>query len=284
MKKILKFRWVIAGLVLLLFTVPVFATNCCNFLCDLFDCGVLATQTRIGIYPTLWRSRGDLFINQCDCIPNTETLPSSLGELPKFSSLYKLPWIVSTQLQYAWCGPWSIYGELNYIQASNKRTTVNTISALNSAIALRLSDYRAISLYAGILYFVDNMCWCDNARLFLGAKIGFIHHSTIDARQVTVSTTPSSACVCADSFKRNFLKKSTKLSGGVSAGLDYCLCDRLSLVFTGEVVVSGGPKGIACIPLLDSEILQLTNGSSLATGRIKTEISFPVTLGLKYTL
>ena len=53
-------------------------------------------------------------------------------------------------------------------------------------------------------------------------------------------------------------------------------------MLTGEVVVSGGPKGIACVPLTNSEIVALAGGSNLSVEKIKTEISFPVTLGVKY--
>lgn len=276
-------NWLPIGLVFSLIATNIVADNCRNFLCDLFECGSFAYQTRLGIYPTIWRDRGDVFLNSCNCVPGDTAAPITLGELPKFTNFYKLPWMVSTQLQYAWCGPISLYGELNYIQAGHKKTAINTAAALNSALAIRLSDYRAISLYVGILYNGD-LCWCDTMGYFVGAKIGFIHHSTIDAHQIAVELPVTASCVCTDVFKRNFLKKSNKISGGVSAGVDYCLCDRLSLVLTGEVVISGGPKGAACIPLLPSEIIQFAGGSNLSTSRIKTEISFPITLGLKYTL
>ena len=267
-----------------LYATVVLADDCCRSICDILNCG-LSYQTRIGIYPTIWRNRSDVFLNSCDCISNTPGTGTNLGQLPKFNKFYKLPWIVGTQILYSWCDCVSLYGELNYIQAGHKKTALNTLTGVNTAFATRLGDYRAISAYVGVQYNFWDWCGCDNASFFVGAKIGFIHHGTILAHQVTVvTTTPSTqaSCICSDSFKRDFLKKSTKISGGANIGLDYCLCERLFLVLTGEVVVSGGPKGNACIPLLNTEIIQLAGGSSLAVNKIKTEISFPVTLGLKY--
>jgi len=282
MKKIPMMRKMRIALIMLMSVASLKADDCCPSLCNLFTCGDWAYQTRIGVYPTIWRSRGDVFLNTCDCTTSTAVTGSDLGELPKFSKFYKLPWIVGTQIQYSWWDCATLYGELNYFQASRKKTPQNTLSAINSQLAILLGTYRGISGYVGLRYNFSGACFCDNVLFFVGAKIGFIYRQNILAHQVTVAPSLAPSCACPSPFKRDFLKHGARISGGGNIGLEYLWCDRWSLVLTGEVVVSGGPKGNACVPLTDQEIVQLAGGANLEVQKIKTEISFPVTLGLKY--
>ena len=254
------------------------ADDCCPSICDWFSCGSWGYQIRAGVYPTIWRNRGDVVLNSCDCITNTLATPgTNLGELPKFNKLFKMPFIVGTQLTYAWSDCSDLYFELNFIQASPKKGTFNTVTAINPALALRLGHYRAISGYVGAHY--NFWQWCDCSTFFVGAKIGAIYRSNIHAHEVTA---PEASCICSEPFKRVFFKHKVKISGGANIGVNYCWCDTWAIVLTGEVVVSGGPRGATCVPLLHSEVIALAGGSALGVSKIKTEISFPVTLGLKY--
>jgi hypothetical protein len=252
------------------------AGDCCVPFLNFFNCGTWSYQIRGGVYPTLWRNRGDVFLNSCDCISGSSTVGDNLGELPKFNKFFKLPFFIGTQLAYAWSECSDLYFEMNFIQGSPKKTAQNTLSEINPALLVRLGHYRAISGYVGAHY--NFWQWCDAATLFVGAKIGAIYHSDINAHQVIA---PEAVCGCNE-FKRTFYKHATRISGGANVGIDYCWCQGWSLVLTGEVVVSGGPKGVACVPLTNSEIVALAGGSNLSVEKIKTEISFPVTLGVKY--
>lgn len=267
---------------ILLVSSGILADDCCPSICNLFNCGNWAYQVRGGVYPTLWHNRGHVFLNSCDCITGTAVTGTDLGELPKFNKFYKLPWIIGTQMQYSWNDCWNIYGELNYIQASRKNTPHNTVQAVNSQLVIVLDAYRAISGYVGTMYNFGNWCGCENFSFFVGAKVGLIYRENILARQVTVAANPVSTCACDSPFKRDFFRHGARISGGGNLGVIYGWCDCWSLVLTGEVVASGGPKGNRCVPLTDVEIVQLAGGSNLGVNKISTEISFPVTLGLKY--
>ena len=277
MKKIPMISRLSIVLIASLCTSVALADNCCLPFANFFNCGTWSYQIRGGVYPTLWRDRGDVFLNSCDCITNTPVVGDNLGELPKFNKLFKLPFIIGTQLAYAWSDCSDLYFELNFIQAAPKKTGLNTLSAINSALAVRFGHYRAISGYVGAHY--NFWQWCDAATLFVGAKIGAIYHYDINAHQVTA---PKASCACNESFKRTFYKHATRISGGANVGIDYCWCEGWSLVLTGEVVVSGGPKGATCVALTNADIIVLAGGSALGVSKIKTEISFPVTLGVKY--
>lgn len=278
MNNILKISRLSFLLVASLITSISLADDCCRSICDIFSCGSWAYQVRAGVYPTIWRSRGDVFLNSCDCVTNTAVTGANLGELPKFNKFFKLPFIVGTQLTYAWNDCFDAYLEFNFIQANHKKDAVNTVNAVNPALAIRLGHYRAVSGYVGLHY--NFMEWCNSTIVFVGAKIGAIYRSNIYAHTVTPLANVS--CSCSESFRRIFFKHGTQISGGVNLGLDYCWCNNWSIVLIGEAVVSRGPKGTNCVPLTTQEIVSLAGGSALGVQRIKTEISFPVTLGLKY--
>lgn len=267
----------ILGMALALIASYAEANNCCNPLANFFECGSWAYQFRGGVYPTLWRSRGDIFLDSCDCTTNTPGASVNLGQLGKFSDYFKLPFVVGSQLIYETNNCFSLYGEVNFIQGSPKRSALNTTQSSNANFALRFGHYRAVSGYVGLFYDVADFC---NSTLFVGAKIGGIYHSNIYAHQVVAS--PEVNCICDEVVRRMLFKHGLRVSGGVSLGLDYNWCNCWNLVLMGEAVFSGGPKG-ACAPLLSSEIVALVGGSALSTRTIKTEISFPVTLGLMYS-
>jgi hypothetical protein len=276
MKKIFSRSRASIVLIIFLITNYTLANDCCN---DTFDCGSWWLQADAGVYPTLWRSRGDVFLNACDCATNVAAVGTNLGEFPKFSKAFKTPWIVGIQLGYAWSECIAFYGELNYIQAKAKSTAFNTVAPVNSSLLVRLNKYSAVSGYVGARYYT-NLCWCDALLFFIGAKLGFIHRANIQASSLASAAIVD--CGCPSVFKRDIFRHATKISGGANIGFDYCWCNNWSLVLTAEVVASKGPRGNSCVSLTTAEIVQLSGGGSLAVGSVKTEISFPVTFGLKY--
>lgn len=276
MKKLFTISRVSIVLIVFLFASTALANDCCN---AALDCGSWWLQGDVGVYPTLWRNRGDVLLNACDCATNVAATGINLGEFPKFNKVFRIPWIVGIQLGYAWSECFAVYGELNYIQAKAKSTAFNTVVPVNTSLLINLNKYSAVSGYVGARYYTAG-CLCDNMLFFLGAKIGFIHRANIQANSLTPVTPVD--CGCPQVFKRDFFRHATKLSGGANIGIDYFWCNSWSLVLTAEVVASKGPRANTCISLTSAEIVQLSGGSSLAAASIKTEVSFPVTFGLKY--
>lgn len=263
MKKIPIPKKILLGLAFLLSSGLALADCCPDYECNVpLNCGCFGLQFQGGVYPTIWNGRGDYFSGLCnDC-------GFDLGELPKFSKFFGTPWIIGGQLHYAWSDHWDIYGELNYIQAGKKSTAVTTV--LDPNIAILLGKYKAVSGYVGLRYY--SCRWCDTTSLFVGAKIGFLHHRSINAHQL-VGGVPSSD-------DRDFFRSNTSISGGANIGIDYLWCDCWSLVLTAEVVASKGPRGNACVQLTQAEDIQV--GTALLISNVKTEVSFPITLGVRY--
>lgn len=257
------------------------ATDQCEYTYE--DCcgGCWGLQIQAGVYPTIWNKRGDLLLNACDCASETVGLtPVDLGAFPKFSSIFGLPWIVGGQLTYDWSEHFTLYGELNYIQANRKKNHP-VLSTVNPALSLGFGHYRAVSGYFGIRYYTCPL-FCDTTQLFIGGKVGFLSRANIHARSLaTITEIPASCSACDLVIKRDFFRHRTDVSGGVNFGADFLFCNSWSFVITGEVVATRGPRS-NCIALTDPEIFALAGGSFLSSPRIKTEISFPVTFGLKY--
>ncbi len=252
--------------------------QCCEYTYQ--DCcgGCWGLQVQAGVYPTLWRNRGDLLLNACDCGTGT-LVPIDLGKFPKFSRLFSTPWIVGGQVTYDWSQHITLYGELNYIQASRKKS--GFVTDVNEAVNLRLGHYRAVSGYFGIRYYTCPM-FCDTTEFFIGGKVGFLARANIHAHNLVTTEAVTDVCACDFSFKRDFYRHRTDVSGGLNFGADIGFCSCWSFVITGEVVATRGPRGGRCLALTEPEIFALQGGSFIASPRIKTELSFPVTFGLKY--
>lgn len=253
------------ALMLLLSSALSFADCCPDYECTApLNCGCFGLEVQGGVYPTIWTGRGHFFSGIC-----SDGCFLDLGQLPKFSKFFGTPWIIGGQLHYAWSDHWDIYGEVNYIQAGRKSTPVAT--SLDPNIAILLGKYKTISGYAGLRYYSCRW-WCDTTSVFVGAKIGALNHRSIHTRQL-VSGVESSG-------DRDFFRSKTSISGGANIGIDYLWCNCWSLVLTGEVVASKGPRGNECFALTPAENIQV--GTALYISNIKTEVSFPVTLGLRY--
>ena len=61
-----------------------------------------------------------------------------------------------------------------------------------------------------------------------------------------------------------------------------CFCGNWSLVVTGNVIASCGPRAAAPIALNTTEMLNLNGASSLIPSGVGTELAFPITVGIKY--
>jgi hypothetical protein len=243
--------------------------------CNPLYCGAWDLQIQAGVNPILWRNRGP--ITAINCNPNlSSAVVTVFNQVPKFNKFFKTPWVVGGQVGYALSDNTRIYLEFDYSQAKRKENVlINSDSTPTIAVTFNWEKYKLFEGYVGARYYWDR--WCDRASFFLGGKVGFTRHrkNNLTLLIAIPSFTPVSL-PAAETFRRN-----TILSGGFNLGLDYCVCGNWSIVLTGEVVASCGPRGVGVLLLPTVE--GLAGFRSLVTGEIGTELRFPVTLAVRYS-
>jgi hypothetical protein len=235
------------------------------------ECGSFGVQLQGGVYPIIWKKRSDSFIVNCTGFTNPVTIITDLGAFPKYNNLYKVSWVIGGQLSYALSCNTNVFVEFNYAQSSDSKCTF--CNSLNNPFTLVLSKYKLYNGYVGVRYYFDR--WCDRVSLFIGPKVGFVHHKKANFDSLTASTSVT------DYTTRNFFGSNTVVSGGGQIGLDICGWCGFNFVITGEVVASCGPRAVGTIALSTADAAVLT-GQILLPGHVQTELAFPVTLGVKY--
>lgn len=250
--------------------------------CNPLYCGAFDLQIHGGVAPIVWTDRGDISFVQCTSNPTTSGI-AFLFEVPRFSKLFRAPWIVGLQAGYALDDNVRLFAEFNYLQANGKgNTLVSTIAAVPQTITFDLGKYRLFDVYVGAQYYWNR--WCDSVAVFVGGKVGLTHrrHATFSA----TLTPPVPAVVLTTDV--NFFNKNTVPSGGLQLGLDFCICGCWSIQLVGELVASCGPDS-AQIPFGQISACQVVQPVPVAginnflIGHIGTELRFPITLGARYS-
>jgi hypothetical protein len=242
--------------------------------CDNFD-----LQVQIGVSPITWTGRQVFSVVNCVGFADPVV---NLFKMPNFRALFGVPFIVGAQIGYAYSTNMRVYGEFNYSQARQKNNTLftsnNPLVTPAQSVHLTFENYRLFDAYIGWRYYFDCMC---NISLFLGGKVGLVHHLATRLNSLVVSApgvTPTDllpATTTVHLFNRN-----TAVSGGFNIGIDYCLCNCWSIVVTGEVVANCGPKSNPNIALA---VIAPFTASNVFLGGIQTELRFPITAGIRYS-
>lgn len=243
--------------------------------CNPLYCGAWDLQVQAGVAPVLWRNRGPLVGVNCSLSPAAVAV-NLLNETPRFSKFYKTPWIVGGQVGYALSDNGRVFLEFDYSQANSKNAATFTSDFSNPAgtLAFTFDKYKVFEGYVGARYYWDR--WCDRLSFFLGGKVGFLHHKKQNLVLAAAFPSTVTAVVYASQPWNN---SSTRISGGGHIGLDYCICGNWSLVLTGEVVATCGPRGVGAVHLSSA-----FNGfTDLFTSSVGTELRFPVTLAVRYS-
>lgn len=273
------------------------ARTCYECSCHPLYCGAFDLQLHAGIAPVKWRDRGNFGGIVCAALATPAEISASFFQLPKFGTLYKLPWTVGGQLGYAISDNIRLFLEINYLQAQRKHdvalaSQVSLFFGEPTSFTLNLQKYRLVDAYLGASYYFDR--WCDFASVFIGAKAGLTHHHRINFSSTVVSTDPGAAPALSLTTDLAFFQRNTAPSGGLHLGIDFCFCGNWSLALTGEVVASCGLKGNriaygqpaagcggpAIQPALPIVIEGLEN---LMIGHIGMELRFPITASVRYS-
>lgn len=242
--------------------------------CNPLYCGAWDLQFQGGVAPVLWRNRGPLVGVNCSLSPAAVAV-NLLNNTPRFSKFFKTPWYVGGQVGYAVSDNCRVYLEFDYAQARHKNAVaITTDFTPAGTLTFSFDKYKAYEGYVGARYYWDR--WCDRLSFFLGGKVGFLHRKKQNF--VLVAAIPSTATAVTYASVP-FNNKSTRISGGGNIGLDYCICGNWSLVLTGEVVATCGPRGVGNIHLTSA----VGGFTDLFTPSIGTELRFPVTLAVRYS-
>ncbi len=244
--------------------------------CNPLYCGAWDLQVQAGVAPVTWRNRGPLTAINCTVTPPAGPVISLLTATPRFSRFFKTPWIVGAQVGYAMSDNSRVFVEFDYTQASRKDAVVvtNDFVTPTGTTTFTFGKFKLFEAYVGARYYWDR--WCDHLSFFLGGKIGLVHHKRQNATIALAFTGITTQTLTDVPFNRN----SSVVAGGGHIGLDYCICGNWSLVLTGEVVASCGPRGVGAIHLTTPT----SNGvTDIFTPSIGTALRFPVTLAVRYS-
>jgi hypothetical protein len=242
-------------------------TACCVNEAGPLVCGSWGVQVKGGVAPMFYTKRGPIYLTNA-LLP---TPVVTLFKASKYSDVYKTPWIVGGELSYAVTSNIQLFGEVNYRHGSPKTHNFSALFAgQNIPIRERLSPFKAIGGYVGTRFFCDR--WFDSVSPFWGFKIGVVHHKAICAATAVAGV--------ASPTPLDIYHKNTVVSGGGQLGFDACVWGDLKFVFAAEIVATAGLKPNRNIVFADPAItLGFTNFNQ---GDIGTELSFPITFGLRY--
>lgn len=246
------------------------------------NCGSFSAQFHAGVAPIVWKQRGS--INLISCATSATPFINLATNLPKFSNLFKTPWIVGGILGHALYDNTELILEFNYLQAKSKSCALSFVipnTAADQSVILVVDKYRLFEAYVGARYYWDR--WCNRVSPFIGGKIGFTHHYKIHSLvEVNSGCQAFNSCTFTDiAIDDALFSGNTVFSGGAHVGLDICFGCNWSVVFTAELVASCGPR-IVRNNLFSTALLAPTLATNLLAGYIGNELRFPITAALKY--
>ncbi len=243
-----------------------------------------------GVAPTFWIDRDDFCAVSCNA--STLALVASpyvpLFKMPGFNKLFTVPWYLGLHVGYALCEDQEIYAELNYRQSKSRTYTLSSLVIPNiDTISFAMTpknNYRIVDAYIGLRSYCQSS-WCDDIALFLGGKIGLVHHAKTNFIFSTASLTIPPPTPFISSTLPLFLSN-TVPAIGANIGLTYEVGCDFSCVITAEFILSCGPRANPNIPfdfLLQSIFINpILAPNSFIIGQIGTEIAVPLTIGFKY--
>lgn len=222
-----------------------------------------------GVVPTTWHNRGTIYAVNPTVAP---PIVFSIGKTPKFDDVFDLPWTVGGEVAYNVSDRAQVFLEANYLNAEGKRHS-HTIDGTNLVLSHRHRDASAWTGYLGARYYFSRSWLCDRVAPFVGFKAGFIHHkranSHVQIAGIDVST-------------QSFFLGETGVSAGAQIGLDVQIWDCIYAVLNFEVVFSQARRvnnNIVIVPPVGAGVGGITN---LNVGCLGKEVSYPITLGLRY--
>ena len=240
-----------------------------------------------GMAPTVWTKRSQFAAISSNAIMIFEQ-PNffvPLFKMPAFKDIFSVPIIVGMQIKYDLAPCFYVYVNMNFRHAHKQVFNLNKIVVPSIDIIqfnLKMqNNYRALDFTIG---FHRNF-WLRDINIFAGIQYGFLYRKKVDFIFSTRSQTVSPPLAYVSNQLPFFTTNISPVGGlsvGASMDLDYCL----SLVIMGQLMVSRGPQFSEFItfdfPNESVFVNPYLAPNAFKVGIIKTEIFFPITIGLQY--
>lgn len=239
--------------------------SCCSCVTTPLCCGNFSIMVKGGIAPALYKDRGPNWV----VIPTNSPAVFTTNSAATFPEQFHLPWTVGAEAAYKTSRRGRFFLEYAYTQASGK------LFGDNATVGELFSDYRTHSGYLGARYYFDP--WCCGSRggpisPYVGLKVGLVWQ-----QQVTLNLTIGNTFILSVPYS---LSK-TAISGGLQIGGEWWFSRCWSLVLQGDFIATQGP----CTNpnLVFPTDLGIGAPSNVFTGTLGWVVTFPVTLGLRWT-
>jgi len=226
-------------------------------------CGKLSVMIKAGVTPTTFSDRQPSLLTAPPAV-----LDSNL--IVDFNDQFEVPWNVGAEI--AWNASCNIQFFLEYAHTQAKGKVRNTAAPTSQASPIRdeWSTYRVNSGYLGARYYFCKIC-CLNP--YVGFKAGFAAQERVRDRFFVDGVLVP--LLSNGDYYRSFVAT----SGGLQLGLEWFFCRCLSFVVQGEFVGTCGLR-----PNRNIAFEQPVDGiTNVSIGRTGWVLSWPITIGLRYT-
>ena len=182
-----------------------------------------------------------------------------------------MPFILQGELGYMLRNDWEVFYDFDWNHGKGKShsfTHKNVRGVVDVTGRQKFKDYNAYGNYLGTRYYLT--FFSSSVKPFAGIKIGVMSRGAVKATEVSTS----GGVTFNDHI--TYFKQNTTISGGLHLGLDWQLTQNLSFLFKGEIIGTGERRsGI---------IFNHPHHPVLKAGSATIQLSFPVTIGLKWTI
>ena len=245
-----------------------FFSPCCNN--GPLNCGALSVELKGGVTPTHYSGRGDTYVT----IPVLTPPVVNIGRGPKFDDQFNTPWQIGVELGWNASTNVQLFLEYVYNHASSKS---DSFDIAQTRFGRRFDDFKTNSLYLGTKYYFNNI-WCSpcmgSVAPFIGFKGGFVWHERVRSSLRVGGTTITSY---------THYDNESALSAGLQLGVEWFYNCHLSVALTGEVVGTQPHRSNRHVNLTNIPVFEELGVTSINCGHTGKLISYPVTLGVRYT-
>jgi len=248
---------VLLGLMVFFSQLSAFFENSVGPLCE----RMWGLQVKGGVAPTYY-SKSD-HIELTIPVPSTRVVS---GGHPSFSKQFATPYDLGLEIDWNLNTHIKLFLEGGCNRARGKTFHATLLEPVPSELNfVYTKNYEAYNAYVGARCYFSTCC--NILAPFIGAKIGYLYqkHGFTDAYVFGVLLP-----------NLDFSRSKNGISGGLQLGLEWWLKENLSLVFTGEVVIS---QGLDTAYNIDVDNAVLTQIAYKSNGML---ISHPLTLGIRF--
>lgn len=213
---------------------PVVARECAG---PLLKEGQWTMNLRAGISPTVYGRKARLEQRLADASTGTAITTDSYDV-----HHHNLPFTASADLGYVPMDNLEVFFNFDFATASGSKkhfthSLADPVGTVYLNTRYKQDNFNSYGFYLGGRYFFE----LDDCRFspFLGAKLG-LRHQTNGKHKVRTIVTQNNLTLYDLSYKTHHSKNSTGFSGGIQAGLDYCVTNQVSLFAMGEAIGSTG--------------------------------------------